>query len=190
MPKARQLTLLEQPTTYASGAEWGPPGDRSSCWRTLLWRTWADGGRVAFIGLNPSTATEVDDDPTIRRCIRFAKDLNAGGLYMLNLFAWRDKEPKALLGVPDPIGSWTGPCPTNIQQIHRVALDPSVTMMIAAWGDSLPKKLAHWPETVTRMVTNAGRPLHALRTTQHRNPSHPLFLPANLKPFMWRSAMR
>ena len=57
-----------------------------------------------FIGLNPSTADEIQDDPTIRRCIRYAKDWNYGGYIMGNIFAYRSTDPKKLLHIDDPIG--------------------------------------------------------------------------------------
>ena len=74
-------------------------------WRYSLWRIWQPGKPyVVFIGLNPSTATEVEDDPTIRRCIRYAQDWDYGGLYMLNVFALRSTDPKALYRHSDPKG--------------------------------------------------------------------------------------
>ena len=58
-------------------------------WRYKLWRRWSSAGPiVAFIGLNPSTADELNDDPTIRRCIGFARHWGFGGMYMLNVFAY------------------------------------------------------------------------------------------------------
>ena len=64
-------------------------------WRYTLLRRWEPANLivVAFIGLNPSTADETLDDPTIRRCIGFAKAWGAGGMYMLNLFGWRSTDP-------------------------------------------------------------------------------------------------
>jgi hypothetical protein len=60
--------------------------------------------RVAFIMLNPSTADERTLDPTIRRCIGFAKAWGFGGIDVVNLFAWRTTDPAALARVADPIG--------------------------------------------------------------------------------------
>jgi len=74
-------------------------------WRYILWRTWDDRlPVVAFIGLNPSTADEMNDDPTVRRCCGFAKAWGFGGIYMLNLFAFRATDPKKMKEAPDPIG--------------------------------------------------------------------------------------
>ena len=59
---------------------------------------------VMFVGLNPSTADEQEDDPTVRRCIGFARNWNFGGLILVNLFAYRSTDPADLLRVDDPVG--------------------------------------------------------------------------------------
>lgn len=79
----------------------------SNCrtYRYALWRTWDKAkGHVMFIGLNPSTADETKDDPTIRRCIEFAKYWGFGEIYMLNIFAFRTTNPKDLKKANNPIG--------------------------------------------------------------------------------------
>ncbi len=66
-------------------------------YRYALWRTWDESKPFAmFVGLNPSTADELEDDPTIRRCINFSKLWGYGGLCMVNLFAYRATDPTAL----------------------------------------------------------------------------------------------
>ena len=66
--------------------------------RYILWRTWNEqNGHLMVIGLNPSTADETQDDPTIRRCVGFARQWGYGGLYMLNLFAYRATDPSELM---------------------------------------------------------------------------------------------
>lgn len=63
-------------------------------YRFSLWRIWDEALPYAlFIGLNPSTADETANDPTITRCINFAKDWGYGGIYMANLFAYRATDP-------------------------------------------------------------------------------------------------
>lgn len=63
----------------------------------MLWRIWDDSlPKVMFVGLNPSTADETEDDPTIRRCVHFAERWRYGGIYMLNLFAYRATNPDEL----------------------------------------------------------------------------------------------
>ena len=60
---------------------------------------------MQFVGLNPSTADENLDDPTIRRCIQFAKDWGYGALCMTNLFAFRATKPTDMKAAEDPVGS-------------------------------------------------------------------------------------
>ncbi len=67
-------------------------------YRYRLWRDWDPGaGRCVFVGLNPSTADEHTDDPTIRKCVGFAKRWGFGAIDMVNLFAYRSTSPKGLL---------------------------------------------------------------------------------------------
>ena len=75
-------------------------------YRYALWRIWDDAKPYAmFIGLNPSTADETEDDPTIRRCMNFAKDWGYGGLCMTNLFAYRATIPANMMSAADPVGA-------------------------------------------------------------------------------------
>lgn len=75
-------------------------------YRYSLWRTWDKKlPKVMFIMLNPSTADAYEDDPTIRRCINFAKSWGYGGIVVGNLFAYRATNPKKLILIDDPSGS-------------------------------------------------------------------------------------
>jgi hypothetical protein len=138
----------------------------SSCrrYRYALWRVWnAHTPHVAFIGLNPSTADEAEDDPTIRRCMGFARHWGYGGLVMLNLFAFRATDPRDLLQAEDPIG------PGNDRCLNTVV--PTAAKIVAAWGNHgghLGRSAvvrARWPE------------LYALKINQSGEPAHPLYLP-------------
>ena len=84
--------------TYASMSQCG-------LYRYTLWRVWDESKPACvFVGLNPSTADASEDDATIRRCVRFAKDWDCGELLMLNLFAFRATRPKDMLAACDPVG--------------------------------------------------------------------------------------
>ena len=75
-------------------------------YRYLLTRVWEPAGRKAlFIMLNPSTATEVQNDPTVERCERRARTLGFGGFSVTNIFAWRDTDPKKMRAAAEPIGA-------------------------------------------------------------------------------------
>lgn len=137
-----------------------------------LWRTWSeDDGHVMFIGLNPSTADETEDDPTIRRCIGFAKSWGYGGIYMLNLFAFRATDPQVMKAAADPVG------PSNDEFLCMYA--ESAGLVVVAWG-------AHGvhhrrDEAVRRLIS----PLHHLGLTKSGQPKHPLYLRGDTKPRAW-----
>ena len=90
------LALRSSDLFGGTGAEAMERGARLSPCRTYryaLWRRWGEGPPAMFIGLNPSTADETADDPTIRRCIAFARSWGHGALCMANLFAYRATQP-------------------------------------------------------------------------------------------------
>src|SRR4029077_5114543 len=74
-------------------------------YRFALWRRWDSGPQVLFVMLNPSTADETTDDPTIRRCIGFARTWGFGSLAGANLFAFRTLKPRQLRPASEPIGA-------------------------------------------------------------------------------------
>ena len=138
-------------------------------WRYVLWRDWDTHlAFVAFIGLNPSTADETTDDPTVRRCIGYAKAWGYGGLYMLNLFAFRATDPKAMRVAQDPIG------PLNNQ--YLVEYSKKAGQVIAAWG-------CHGPYRNRDIGVLAMIPdLFCLGQTKAGHPRHPLYLRADTQP--------
>ena len=125
-----------------------------------------------FIGLNPSTADEANDDPTVRRCIRFAQSWGYGALCMTNIFAYRATDPADMLVQDDPVG------PENDAYLRRLAAGAGV--VVAAWG-------THGTHMGRHKAVRAMLPrLHYLRLTKDGHPGHPLYLPAILKPVAWR----
>ncbi len=75
-------------------------------YRYALSRVWNEGGRkVSFVMLNPSTATEVQNDPTVERCERRARALGFGAFRVCNIFAWRDTDPSKMKKAAEPIGA-------------------------------------------------------------------------------------
>ena len=74
-------------------------------YRYLLVRRWDNTlPDATFVMLNPSTADERDDDPTIRKCIGFAKRWGCGGIKVVNLYAFRATNPRDCFAAADPIG--------------------------------------------------------------------------------------
>src|SRR5262245_25448198 len=111
----------------SSGARFGAGGR----YRYLLWRAWDDRGpRMLFVMLNPSSADDGRDDPTIRRCVRFARRHGCGSLAVANLFALRATDPRTLLARWRQGGDVVGP--RNDQAIVRAAEVADV--IVLAWG--------------------------------------------------------
>ena len=144
-----------------------PSAEFSRCrrYRYTLERRWATRGpTVVFIGLNPSTADERTDDPTVRRCVGFARDWGFAGVVLVNLFALRSTDPALLLTDRDPIG------PDNDHWI-RSSLR-AAAMVVAAWGvrgGLLDRDAA---------VAAIAGDLHCLGLTKAGHPRHPLYLSA------------
>jgi hypothetical protein len=151
-------------------------------WRYTLERIWRrpegyQGARevVAFIGLNPSTADEVKNDPTVTRCINYARRWGFHGMFMLNIFALRSTDPRALYRHPDPIGPETDRYLTEVVQRREVSL------VVAAWGNHGALLSRGWD--VIGLVRNSGVNLYRLgELTKEGQPRHPLYLKADLKP--------
>lgn len=140
-------------------------------YRYTLWREFGGlvgDGYAMFIGLNPSTADEVNDDPTIRRCIAFAKSWGYGALCMTNLFAFRATDPEEMKRAADPVG------PEN--DSHLIALARDAGVVVAAWGTN--GTYLGRDNAVRTMVPN----LRCLKKTVAGHPSHPLYLRADLTP--------
>ena len=139
-------------------------------YRYTLRRTWFLGkGYACFVALNPSTADETFDDPTVRRCIRFAQTWGYGGLMMMNLFALRSTDPKRLYAEKDPVGR-----PQNDVYLAAVSAKAGITIM--AWGTR--GGYMNRDKEVMKLLTNP----HYLALTKEGYPKHPLYLRADLKP--------
>lgn len=148
-------------------------------YRYALWRAWGAGRPATFIMLNPSTADAEQDDPTIRRCIGYAKAWGCGGLLVLNLFALRATDPAELHRHPDPVGPDNDDrlC-TFLKNTYRPG-----DIVVAAWGTS--GCIRSRGREVRQMFEREMVPLEVLRLTKHWDPAHPLYLPAALKPVPW-----
>lgn len=159
-------------------------------YRYTLWRDWTDetleleeraGNHshefVMFIGLNPSTADETKDDPTIRKCIGFAKRWGYGALCMTNLFAFRATDPKDMKRFLHPYG------PDNNDHLGRVAAHAG--MVVAAWGvNGIHNER---DKEVTEMMRDLGVQLHCLRMTASGHPEHPLYVPYTVTPMLLKN---
>ena len=130
-------------------------------------------GAAMFVMLNPSTAAEYRDDPTIRRCIGFAKAWGYRTLYVTNLSPLRATDPKELLAA--------GPEPEDVRQENlENILETAIycQVVVAAWG------VHGAAEGRADHVIQALEPLtevHCLGLTAAGHPKHPLYVPANTR---------
>jgi len=147
----------------------------STCgkYRYSLHREFLTGaGLVVFIMLNPSTADATVDDPTIRRCIRFARDWGYASLEVVNLYAYRATNPSVMFAADDPIG------PDN--DTHIIAAVARSNLMVAAWGARAK------PERVAAVRKLLYRDVHCLGLTNGKQPKHPLFARADASVVLWQ----
>ena len=136
---------------------------RNRLYRYVLWREWdTSKGTCVFIGLNPSTANETEDDPTLRRCVNFAKDWGYGKCVIINLFAYRTTNPDELKKQDKPVG---------YKNNHHIKTESvNAAMVVAAWGnhgffhkrDEKVLKLLKDIRLKCFKLTSKGQPVHPL----------------------------
>lgn len=145
-------------------------------YRYTLTRVWDEAGRkAAFIMLNPSTATEVQNDPTVERCERRARTLGFGGFRVTNIFAWRDTDPRKMRAAADPVG------PENDAAIAGAC--DWADQIIAAWG-AHGEHLERGAKVET-LLRNSGREIFHLGLTKAGHPKHPLYIAYAQQPERW-----
>jgi len=149
----------------------------STCgrYRYSLHRRWCggDGRTVCFVMCNPSTADGLVDDPTIRRCISFARAWGYSVLCVRNLFCLRATDPAELMTAADPIGP-----DGDVELVEAKTAD----LLVAAWGAIA---LPHRRDQVA-LEMFAGKPLYVLALTKHGKPRHPLYVKGDAQPILWR----
>jgi hypothetical protein len=147
--------------------------------RYRLWRRWdRHKPRLLWVMLNPSTADARLDDPTIAACIAFAKALGYGGIEVVNLYAFRATDPKALKRAGYPIG------PDNDLTIRAMAraIYAEHGMLIAGWGAHAQEERADAVREMLQMVID----VHVLHLNGGGSPKHPLYIARSAQPQPWR----
>ena len=138
-------------------------------YRYQLWRIWDDKlPKIAVVGLNPSTADDTIDDPTIIRCIYFTKSWGYGGFYMVNLFAFRATNPNVLYQHLDPVGT--------DNDKHLIEIFSRVDKVICAWGNR--GTINSRNKEVLKLIAIP----YCIQRNSNGEPSHPLYLKKTLVP--------
>jgi len=130
---------------------------------------------VLFVMLNPSTADAFIDDPTIRRCINFAKSWGYKGLIVVNLYAYRATKPCDLWKCKDPVG------PENNQWLSKLTKEKNFTV-VCAWGANAKSEQVEKFKNITK---NNNTKLWCLGTTKNGSPRHPLYIKADQPLIEW-----
>lgn len=162
-PKGRGLPEVERKALVT----------RDRLYRYVLTRRWGYGPHATFVMLNPSRADNNIDDPTVRRCIGFAREWGLYGLVVVNLYGYRSTDPRQIHEVEDPVG------PENDMWIQRYLYTAARHDMplVFAWGHHAdPERVAE-----VRAMDYTDRAL-AFGLTSNRQPIHPLFLPSRMRP--------
>jgi len=164
------------------GAEFSP----DEIYRYTLTREWMDGGCVAFLMFNPSRATATTEDPTVRKCIGFARRWNYGRLVVLNLYAVRNPDPRAVTRMG---ASAVGPM--NDYWIAETVKE--ARELICAWGcaqhaPDIGQRVRHVLDLVKNDKENL--PISCLGYRKDGHPRHPLMLAYETprEEFKWRSS--
>ena len=145
-------------------------------YRYSLTRVWdRDRPRVCFVMLNPSAADETQDDPTIRRCIRFSECWGYGSLTAVNVFAYRTHNPRDLKAAVDSVGT------DNVRHVSKAVRSAAVT--IVAWGVH-----GHANEHSERLLSRIASP-YCLGVTKHGAPKHPLYVVGSMLPEPYTPAL-
>jgi hypothetical protein len=168
---AQQRLTLRQDGVQDTGAEFSP----CRAYRYRLWRFWGPEKPCCFIMLNPSTADEVANDPTVERCERRARSMGHGGLIVVNLFAFRATDPAEMKRQADPIG------PGNGEAILKAAQDSD--RVICAWGNH--GTYLGRSRFVREMLRMAGVQPQILALNSSGEPKHPLYVNYAVQPKRW-----
>ena len=145
-------------------------------YRYELTRVWEpEGAKALFVMLNPSTATEVQNDPTVERCERRARALGFGAFRVCNIFAWRETDPRLMRKAADPVG------PGNDAAIAEGCA--WADRAVCAWGTH-GAHLDRGP-AVERLMRATGADLYHLGLSKHGHPKHPLYIGYAVQPVLW-----
>ena len=180
-----RITIGDVQTTLAigeplkSGATFSP--DKK--YRYKLWRIWdSTKPKCSFIMLNPSTADEIVLDPTVRRCMDFARLWGYGSLTVGNIFALRSTDPKELYKSEDPIGTGNDEALLDIVKNSDIA--------ITAWGThgAFTKR---GTKVINMLIPDYAEKMAFLERTANGEPMHPLYQPKSVVPIkyqVWRTS--
>lgn len=161
--------------------------------RYRLWRQWKPGPRLTYVMLNPSTANELEDDPTIRKCVGFADRLGYGGIEVFNLYPYRATRPADLMAWLYPTHASRGQIEKRFEEV--TAAENRNDNEIYCWARKSPAMVLAWGarghlgpstlngvspfrvRTVRDLAFNCCPCVGVLAYNANGTPAHPLMLP-------------
>jgi len=149
-------------------------------WRYHLQHIWDKSEpNLIWMMLNPSTADEVKNDPTVERCEQRARMWGFGGVEVYNIFSYRATDPSNMKAQADPIG------PDNDDWMIKFAKKSHQTTAIIGWGEH-GKHIGRGEEVLGIIARHKGQ-VHALKVNASGHPKHPLYIGYKQKaePFVW-----
>jgi len=160
---------IKIPTNYENKCEFSP----DQKYRYYLQRNFKKNAKnlLVFIMLNPSTANEQYNDPTVERCQNHALNKNYDGMIILNIFAYRTTNPKQLLQTKNPIGEKNNQTIINTIKKHQ--------NIICAWGNH--GKILNRSNEIKKILKKHRKKTQAFEITKQNEPKHPLYIPYNKK---------
>jgi len=148
-------------------------------YRYFLWRTWReDIAPITFCLINPSTADSKEDDPTLRKCMTYAREWGFGGVQIVNLFAYRTKSPKVLAEAAKRGEDIVGP--ENDGNLRLVLQAPGV--VLCGWGNMPSTHVKRTSLALSNLFGAPGAQLCCLGVNLDGSPKHPLYLRGDLQP--------
>lgn len=171
-------TFLDQARdVYLGPCDSGATFSRDRVYRWSLWRRWKScrpNEMIAFVGLNPSTADETEDDPTVRRCINFAKAWGYPGMLMMNAFAFRGTDPQDMRKAEDPVGEFN--------DLALLSVHLGVKKTVCCWGNH---GLHRCRGDLVEQMLRREKGLFIFGLTKAGCPKHPLYLPNTSELQLW-----
>lgn len=168
----QQISLFEE--TDSRGATFSP----CRKYRYTLWRSWEpdwQGNCVVYIALNPSTADENVNDPTVTRCINRAVQMDFGGMYMLNIFSYRATDPIDMKAKAEPVGE------ENDRRIVEIC--KNAKMIVCCWGNH--GKHMKRSAKVRELLEQFKDKVYAIEVNSGGEPKHPLYCGYEKLPEPW-----
>lgn len=159
----------------------GAKFSKCKLYRYALWRIWnktkqeeSDTKMLLFLMLNPSTADEIKNDPTVERCEIRAKEYGFDGLFVANIFAFRSTDPAGLKTTKDPVGPYNDYWIKNLAYLSH--------QIICGWGNH--GKYKDRGKQVCKMLRDNGYLPYALQINRDGSPKHPLYIGYDKKPIV------